>query len=158
MKEISLTQGAVTTVDDDDYEKLSAVKWHIDGFGYASRKIPRPDNPDRWSNLYMHRAIVGLAFGDVRKVDHIDGNKLNNARANLRVCSNAENSRNCKTPRSNTSGFKGVTWDKEKGKWLAQIKFQNKNNYLGRFDSPEEAYAAYCEAARRLHGNFANFG
>jgi hypothetical protein len=67
----------------------------------------------------------------------------------------AENNRNCGRDHTNTSGYKGVYWYEDRKKWRAQIGYQGKVTNLGSFDTPEEAHAAYCEAAHRLHGEFA---
>lgn len=88
-------------------------------------------------------------------IDHIDGNRDNNAIANLREATNGENLRNRGPQRDNTSGFKGVTWDRERGKWTAQINLRGKHHHLGRFDNKKDAARAYDLAAARLHGEYA---
>jgi len=88
-------------------------------------------------------------------VDHIDGNPYNNKSTNLRLASRHQNSCNRKKHSNNTSGLKGVSWHKAVKKWQAYISTENKRIFLGYFNSKEEAYAAYCEAAIRLHGEFA---
>lgn len=65
---------------------------------------------------------------------------------------------NSKRRTDNNSGFKGVAWSKAAGKWQAYITANRKRRHLGLFDTPEDGYAAYCESARKLHGEFANFG
>ena len=88
-------------------------------------------------------------------VDHIDGDKLNNRRANLRLCSQADNTRNTRLGRNNTSGAKGVSLDVN-GKWRARIWKDRKEIRIGTFDTVEEALAAYDKAAAELHGQFAS--
>jgi hypothetical protein len=154
MKEISLTRGLVALVDDEDFESLSQHKWCSDGNGYAGRHIQHPTKPGRRIFLYMHRAIVGLEVGDKRKGDHRDGNGLNNQRYNLRPATHAENMCNARMRKDNTSGFKGVSWDKYTGRWQAAIHVSNKRIHLGRHDTPEGAHAAYCEASKKYHGEF----
>jgi hypothetical protein len=87
-------------------------------------------------------------------VDHIDGNPLNNRWSNLRSATSHQN--NCNRPlgATNRSGFKGVHWDKSKKRWRAACKVHGRRHHLGWFSEPEAAYAAYCEAAPRLHGEF----
>jgi hypothetical protein len=86
-------------------------------------------------------------------VDHIDGNPSNNAIVNLREATRSQNLQN-KRSRSNTSsGLKGVTWQGRK--WVARIKRDGRNDYLGSFKTAEEAHAAYCAAAREAYGEFA---
>jgi hypothetical protein len=88
-------------------------------------------------------------------VDHIDGDPHNNRLANLRLATSRQNQCNQKTRSDNTSGLKGVSWSEERQKWQTGIQVNGKRIALGRFNTKEEAYAAYCEAARRLHGEFA---
>lgn len=87
-------------------------------------------------------------------IDHIDGNKLNNAYANLRTCTNSQNKMNCELQINNTSGFKGVTWCKSNKKWKAQAQIKGKNNNLGLFEFIEEARDAYINFAKINHGKF----
>ena len=96
---------------------------------------------------------MGLGRGDKSVVDHINGNGLDNRKANLRIASATENGRNRRRHSNNTSGFKGVK--KDKGRWVANIGGSKNRIRLGSFETPEEAHAAYCEAANRLHGEFA---
>ncbi len=90
-----------------------------------------------------------------RGKDHINGNKLDNRRENLRVCTLAENNRNRTIYKNNKSGFKGVYWSRADKKWRAQIKINNRMIYLGIFDDLLEAALTYDEAAVRYHGKFA---
>ncbi len=91
-------------------------------------------------------------------VDHIDGNKLNNKFSNLRLATHAENRCNSKIRCTSKCGYKGVYWQHDRKKWRAQITKNRKVTNLGSFDDPYEAHLAYCAAAARLHGEFANFG
>ena len=89
------------------------------------------------------------------EIDHRDGNGLNNQLANLRVATRAENARNMGTRKNNTSGLKGVHWDKAREKWLAQIMVKGRHIYLGRFDTAQAAHLVYLEAAKHHFGEFA---
>lgn len=153
MKKIPLTQGKFALVDDEDYEDLSKLKWHISGRGYASRQSPRENGRQRV--VFMHRVILGLKHGDGVDCDHINGDRLDNRRANLRPCTRAENMRNVKRRSDNRSGFKGVHWRKDKCQWAASIRVNYRPVHLGYFKSAEEAYEVYCLAADILHGQFA---
>lgn len=105
--------------------------------------------------MLMHRLVLGLETGDRRTGDHENGNSLDNRRSNLRVATYSQN--NANKPSRNPSGYKGVTLDKGSGKWKAQIKLRSGAKSLGRFDTPEEAAAAYRVAAIKHFGEFANF-
>lgn len=156
MREILLTQGKAALVDDDDYDALMLHKWQAckdhGGNWYAQRR--------RWSRslgkpIHMHREV--LQAPDGVSVDHRDGNGLNNTKQNLRLCTNSQNIANAKRRKDNSSGFRGVTangrsWGK---RWVAQIKYQNKNFYLGIYDEPAAAARAYDIKAKELFGEFA---
>lgn len=103
-------------------------------------------------HVYFHRLIMGSP--DNLCVDHINGNILDNRRENLRICTNAENIRNQKRNITNTSGYKGVSWNKRYGKWVAFICFNGKNKNLGSFSTAEQAHKTYCEASSKYHGEF----
>jgi len=156
MKEIQLTRGSIALVDDDDFEWLSRFSWRLDSYGYAMRTTART-NSGRTSAL-MHREILGLFKGDGLCCDHINGDKLDNRRANLRVCSTSDNNRNQRLSKDNTSGFKGVCWNKQSKKWQANITVNWKQKSLGLFATPSQAHDAYQKAAIEFHGDFANFG
>lgn len=156
MKEIPLTRGLVALIDDEDYEELSQFSWYATGRGYAWRVLPKVPGKKWYSRMGMHRQIMGLDPSDVRVVDHIDRNPLNNQRSNIRICTEAENYLNRKVLVTNTSGFKGVSWHKQYKKWRAQIQVNCKKTVIGFYDSPEDAHAAYCVAAKKMHGEFAN--
>lgn len=149
MKEIPLTSGGYAIVDDADFPMLSKFSW-MNSNGYAVN-VTQKDN--KRTRTRMHRLILG---DRVKKyTDHINGNKLDNRRENLRECSNSENMRNRPAPSNNTSGYKGVFFCKQKGKYVAKIKLNYKENHLGTFSSKEEAAVAYNEGAKRLFGPFA---
>jgi hypothetical protein len=146
-------------VSSEDYDLLLGYTWYLDGHGYAQTSILkagriRMDTPGR-TLLGMHRLVMGLQYGDKRQVDHINGNTLDNRRENLRVCTQQQNMQNSKKRRTNTSGYKGVSWHKRDKKYRAQIRKDGKNKSLGCFDTPQEAHQAYCEASQELHGEFA---
>lgn len=108
---------------------------------------------------FAHRLAWLYQTGEWPKnqIDHINGVSSDNRFVNLREATNPQNQRNRPQLHRNTSGFKGVTRLRS-GRWQAQIGANRKKNYLGCFSTPEEAYAAYCDAAEKLHGEFANFG
>ena len=91
-------------------------------------------------------------------VDHIDLVPDNNRWANLRLATKSEDMRNTNAPRHNTSGYKGVTFNKASGKWQAQLQHYGKNHHVGLYDTARAAFEARCETAARLHGPFAKSG
>lgn len=134
-------------VDAQDLPIVADVAWTIDPRGYVAGR------PSRNATTTMHAWIMRDRDSGV-SIDHIDGDRLNNRRSNLRVCSQAENSRNRGRGTNNTSGFKGVSRT-ESGRWRARIVIDRKEFSLGRFDTKEAAAKAYDLAASRLHGKFA---
>lgn len=146
MKIIPLTQGRVTLVDDEDYEFLARFKWRViitrnKEYAIHSR-----------NSRMMHRFLLSVLCG--LDVDHINGNGLDNQRHNLRACTHARNRQNQNKYSNNKSGYKGVSFRSECGKWRAAIACFGKDKYLGMFDSPEAAHAAYVTAAKALHAEF----
>lgn len=104
----------------------------------------------------VHRVIYAMHHGKWPKlfIDHVNGNVQDNRISNLREATREENNRNNKVYKNNKSGFKGVSWHPRDKKWYANIGVNNKMIYLGSFDSPEDAYSAYCNAANKHHGKF----
>lgn len=89
-------------------------------------------------------------------VDHINHNKLDNRRCNLRICTETQNNMNKCFDSRNTSGYKGVSWHKSARKWFAYIRFNKQRLNIGFFDDPVEAAHAYDDAARIYHGEYAH--
>jgi hypothetical protein len=151
MKEIILNRGGVVIVDDVDYERLNSHKWSVNNSGYAGGWIK--NRKGEWEKHLMHRLI--LIPYDNLEIDHINGDKLDNQRSNLRLCTRSQNCRNNGTPKTNTSGYKGVYLCKQTGRWAAQIKVKGKKISLGRYSRIEEAAHAYNRGALKHHGEFA---
>jgi len=155
MKKIPLSQGKFAIVDDADFDWLNQWKWSAHknrNTFYAGRKI-RVGLKRKL--LLMHRLILGLDFGDERQGDHINMDGLDNRRKNLRIATNAQNRRNRGKQANNTSGYKGVTWRKQRKKWQAHIQVKGKVKHLGYFTDPVEASEAYDSASQKYHGKFA---
>ncbi len=137
-------------VDDEDYVELSKHKWCCGGRGYATRSRPRHDGI---GVLYMHRVI--LKTPDGMDSDHKNGDRLDNRRFNLRICTRTQNQQNRGKHKTKASEFKGVDWQKHIKKWRARIRIDGKLTYLGLFIRPVVAAKAYDEAAKKHFGEFA---
>lgn len=150
MREIPVTRGWVTLVDDEDFDALSRHKWYAMKTGHVCRRdYSVPGRPI----ILMHRVIMGVTDPDV-EVDHKFGSPLNNQRYNLRICTHRLNTRNGSMRKNNTSGFKGVVFNKRRGKWMARIKLNYITIHLGYFTDPNLAALAYNEASLKYHGEF----
>lgn len=162
MKEITLSQGQVALVDDEDYEWLTQWRWNAQwnpctrSF-YAQRTVyvGKVDGKYKCISFKMHREILGLKHGDKRRADHKEpGETLNNQRSNLRIATLSQNQWNTKLRRTNTSGFKCVRFHKQIKKWTSQITINREQIHLGSFSTPEEAHRAYIEASIKYRGEF----
>ena len=155
-KQIPLTQGRVAIVDDEDFDWLTQHKWYahkVQGAYYAGRTVK--GGPKQYV-LHIHRAIMGLRPGDKRDVDHVNHNGLDNRKVNLRVCAHYQNLYNQGRRVGAKSQYKGVTWNHQKKKWVAQITIGPRNINLGGYDSETDAAFAYNNAALKLRGSFAH--
>jgi hypothetical protein len=143
---IPLADGLYAYVDAADYEGLSRWNWHVTSGGYPARSV-------KGGQVFMHREIMQPTQGKV--VDHQDGNKANNCRFNLRVCSRKENQGNMQKQHGASSRYKGVSYSRRHGKYFAQCRFAGKHRWLGFFDDEVEAARAYDRAAVEECGEFA---
>lgn len=150
MKTIQLSRGMEAIVDDEDYERISKYKWCITVNGYATRKRPLKEGN---KHVLMHREILGTPSGF--DTDHINGNKLDNRRVNLRVATRAQNSRNSRTPmKRSITGIRGVS-PHGNGRFVAFISRKGKRFHLGVFDTKESAEAARRAKEIEMWGEFA---
>lgn len=142
---IPLAGGDFALVDAADAPLLMPCHWRVIK-GYAVRTVNH-------RMVSMHREI--LHPQPEEEVDHINGNRLDNRRSNMRLATRHQNAKNAPAPRSNTSGVKGVSWDKTRGRWVARIRIgPGRRLELGRFVVFEDAVQAYNEAAHEHHGVF----
>lgn len=134
MKRIPLTQGKYAIVDDEDFEWLNRWRWKYHKDGYAVRTATGN------RNVYMHREVNKTPKGLL--TDHINRNGLDNRRCNLRTTDYRGNALNTGLPSNNTSGRKGVTWNKNRNRWQAQINSKKETVYLGLFENIKDAINA----------------
>lgn len=154
MGTIALTSGKTAAVDDSDFDMLSGFRWHDHRIGhcwYARRKYR--DEHGKMRSVFMHSQIMAAPKGI--GVDHRNGDGLDNRRANLRFANASQNQQNRHRLTTNTSGYRGVFWDRGCGKWKAAIKHLGKNYHIGRYATAEEAAHAYDAKACVLFGEFA---
>lgn len=156
MKEIQLSNGGVSLVDDDDFDFVNRHRWHrkdSHGNSYAKGCV-------NGASTYIHRLLISAQPG--QEVDHRNGNGLDNRRSNLRIASVSQNHTN--TNARGLSGLKGVykTWrinrDGKKqwaSRWSAKIGVNGEHIFLGTHATKEEAALAYDAAALKFYGEFA---
>ncbi len=150
MRQIPLSQGKFAIVDDEDYVRINQCKWYFEGH-YAIRKINLGNN--KWKTFWMHREIMRTPEG--METDHINSDKLDNRKINLRVATRSQNQHNRKKYANNKTGFKGVSVRPDTGKFRAIISLAGRNRRLGQFETAEQAANAYDAAALKIHKDFA---
>jgi hypothetical protein len=155
MKLIPLTQGQFAKVDDADFEWLNQWKWYAAKTHNGRQWMACRDfkNKTGSKHISMHRLILGLIDPRIEG-EHKDGDSLNNQRCNLRPATKSQNQFNTNRSTRNTSGYKGVSFDRPRGKWKAAIKIDGKSKYLGSYGSPQEAADAYRSFAKAVCGEF----
>lgn len=135
-------------IDIEDLIIVKEISWTLDPRGYAAGRPSGLKN-----SVTLHRWIMINGKKHKAHIDHIDGDRLNNRRSNLRLCSSAENSRNRGKGKNNTSGIKGVS-ETPNGRWRARIMINRKEINLGHYLTKEEAKIAYDNASPIIHGDF----
>lgn len=142
MTTIILPSGHEVMIDDQDVALVSLYSWYYSE-GYAKRYYPNENKTVQ----SMHNLFLPVKVG--YDVDHIDGNKLNNQRNNLRYCTRSENMGNCQAHKDSIFGVKGVSYQprSQKRPWYARLMVNGKSIYLGSFKTIEEATIAYNEAS-----------
>lgn len=143
MRKIPLTRNQIALVDEEDFEFISKYKWHINTSGYAYNSGKKQ---------LMHCLILG---NPSEEIDHINRNKLDNRKCNLRLVTHQQNMFNRSKQKNNKSGFKGVIFDKYRGKWMARCGLNGKTYHLGRFEWKKDALEAYNKFVIEHMGEYA---
>ena len=155
--EIELSQGLFCTIDAIDLDKVKGIQWYANGHSRETAyAVGHSYRDGKRIKIRMHQLIAPSEPGHV--VDHINGNRMDNRRENLREATSRENSQNRKAERFSVSKFKGVFFaqDKPRSKpWYAEIRENGRRHFLGCFETEESAAHAYDDAAKKMHGQFA---
>lgn len=151
MKEIKLTQGRVTLVDDEDYEYLNQFKWCAHKTPNTFYAVRNAYINGKQVTVRMHAEILGISGGD-----HADGDGLNNQRCNLRICTHQQNMWNRQIHKITKYKYIGVQLNPHGGKWIARIRYNGKNIHIGSFVDEIDAAKAYNTKAIEFRGEFAN--
>lgn len=149
VKHLPLVNGkGYALVDDDIYEEAKHFSWWADHGNYVVSELAKG------LRLRLHHFVMGKMLKGV-EWDHINRNPLDNRRENLRLTTRQQNSMNRGPNKNNSTGFKGVCFDKSRGKYLAGVKVNYRRVNLGRYKTAEEAARVYDAAARKHHGEYA---
>lgn len=145
-KKIPLPNGKFAIVDDEDYERVSAFNWHTarKSNGHSDYAV---------SNVKMHRLIMDAPKGFM--VDHINHDTLDNRKANLRLCTNAQNQQNTHS-RGGSSRYRGVSFIKRRQRWHGQFMYEGRSYFCGSWATEEEAARAVDKKRKEVCGEFAN--
>jgi hypothetical protein len=155
VNKISLTKGKYVIVDDEDYEYLNQFTWQLSKGHYTNYAIRTyRKKACKRKTMRMHRVIMNPPSH--LQIDHKDGNGLNNQKENLRICTQSQNIGNRGVMKNNTSGVKGVHWDKNAKKWRARLGMNGKRKCLGIYDDLDEAKDVYIKAAKEFFGEYYN--
>jgi hypothetical protein len=155
MKLIRLTKGRFALVDDCDYPWLVQLRWCYSSDGYAVNYYRDELGNDHKRS--MHRLVMAKILEQFvppeLQVDHINHDRIDNQRDNLRLATRSQNQAYKKLQANNTSGYKGVIWNQNR--WEVRIRYQGRKLYLGRYNDPIQAAWVYDAAARLLYREFA---
>lgn len=133
--------------DLEDYDKIKEYCWYIDKNGYVISCTAE-------EAILMHRLIMGLKKGDQQEVDHIYHKTNDNRKTQLRIVCSSENNMNKGLQSNNTSGYKGISYNKQYGKWEAEIGAYNHKIKLGYFENKDEAIKARKQAEEKYFGEY----
>jgi hypothetical protein len=150
--ELNLSTGIFTRKINHSSRKAGEEAGTLDAHGYRTISVDR-------KNYKAHRLIWLYVHGHMPTsiLDHINGNRLDNRIENLRLADRRGNNCNKGKLRTNRSGWKGVSFHPQSGKWRATIMLHKRQTHVGLYSDPLDAASAYNLAAYKLHGNFANY-
>lgn len=149
---ILIVKNTEVFVDKEDLEYLSQFNWRIINGNYIARERSRTLGK---ITILLHREIINCPKN--REVDHINGNPLDNRKENLRIVTRSKNMMNKRKLKDTfSSKYKGVHWHKHNKKWIAKLRYNKKDIYLGSFMLEKEAALAYNKKAKELFNEFAN--
>lgn len=141
---------AFTKVDDEDFEDINKKSWYLTDQGYAkSRVFPKLQKSYL---VLLHRIIMKAKKGEM--IDHINQDRLDNRKINLRFCDKKTNGANMKKHKDNTSGYKGVYFEKTNKKWRGKITKQGKQFFTKSFLLKEDAVKEYRKLSIKIYGEF----
>lgn len=141
---------AYALIDAADAERVSQYRWYVGSGGYATHSLSRRREEKNPVEIKLHRFLMGLRPGDLMQVDHINRDRLDNRRSNLRLVTAAEQAQNQGSSRGSSSKYRGVVWHRRIGKWQASIRIDNRLTHLGYFTDEDEAGRVAQEARLRL--------
>lgn len=152
MRYIKLTNGRKALIDNEDYEYINQWLWRLDKHGYATRVKRTYIGKGKYkcTTIFMHREIAKTPLG--KDTDHINRNRLDNRRLNLRIVTRSENNINSKIRRTNSSGFTGVSFHAQTGKWRAYISYKGRVYSGGLFINIGEAIKARKKLVCDIYG------
>lgn len=145
MQKINLGNGLFALIDNNDYDLISKYSWHITTGNYAATS---------YNNTTLHMHVLIMNPPEDKVVDHRDGHRLDNRKHNLRICSQAQNTRNRRKHNKSSSEFIGIHWNNSKNKWITNISYNYNKILLGWFDDEEKAARAYNIGAELLNLQF----
>jgi len=154
-RRIKLTQGKYAIVDVEDFERLNQYNWHWTCYGYACRKVPKKFRKGDERHAYMHKELCPVPDGMV--VDHINRNKLDNRKVNLRPATKQQNAWNGTFKRrTGKPRYGGIYWDKALKKWRVRLDIDGRTESFGCYSDELEAAMAYDRVAKQHRGEFAS--
>lgn len=147
---VPLTRGQVAIIDSDDADKVGRWNWACGSYAFRIHNCPVLG---RRVHMTIHRVVMDAPPG--LEVDHINGNRFDNRKSNLRLATHRQNGCNTRLRKNSRSGLKGASWHPQSQMWRARVYSNGREIHLGLFDTAEAAHAAYREHASRIHGQFA---